>query len=74
MGQIKALQQACNIKAYNAVTGIYRTKETKEMILIPGQLIEKERIIVMITQNLVWKSKKDTRQASIQLEYCMLYD
>ena len=37
-------------ETHNTITGMYRSKETQNMILIPGQLIEKGRILVMITQ------------------------
>ena len=49
---MKILQETCNKKAHSRITGIYRTKETQKMILIPGHLIQKEQIIVMVTQEL----------------------
>ena len=50
---MKTLHETCKKKAHDTLTGIYRAKETQEMILTSGKLIEKERIIVVITQELV---------------------
>ena len=52
MVQRKTLQETSNKKAHNTITGIYRAKESQRMILITDQIIEKEKIIVMVTQEL----------------------
>ena len=48
----KTLKETCNMKAHNKITGIYTAKETQKTILITGQLIEIERIIVATAQEL----------------------
>ena len=47
---METIQETCNKKAQNTIRGIHRVKETQKKILITGQLLGKERIIVTIAQ------------------------
>ena len=47
---MKTLQETCDKKVHNTITGIYRAKATQRMILITDQLKQKEGKIVSIAQ------------------------
>ena len=56
-------------KAHHTIRGVHRVKETQKTILITGQLIEKERIIMKIAQDPLYGRliKKPDRLDSVRM-------